>query len=462
MILRTPLILLALAACDFAAPAAAPAPTAEPIPAPRRVVRSCPAAGGPVVVDFDPRVALGDGRGVTWLYGQAAGGPALAHLGADDRLALTPVPLRAEAGAAAGDRVWLYTAEAPTRWLSVDVSDPERPVPGAVAALTTGARQDAAAVFAVGPRRAVVVVGPRFEFELVLLDTATHAAVAPPHPLGVSFGPLAAACGDDGCFVLAVDSPGDDIASHLVVLRVLPDGAREQEEVARDWSGQLHVARRGEQVLALWSTLEGIRLRALDREGRLLGPVVSVPWDSKRKIRETGLFHADGAVVLAVGEQSRWSVAVVGPHGNLGPLRELAGADRRFLAGAPLDDGLAWINVGEAARPDEPGAGVLTRALEIEAVGGFLPTTGEPGRPTSVVLDDSGVPGGHALHVLTRPGAAAALVVPRGELAAATRPVLTPLRASCPPAPVVATEPRVDPQPAAVGAEDAKCRAEPP
>lgn len=433
---RTSLLLLALAGCDaFSRPAApVPAdPNLEARPAPRPVVRSCPAALVPTPIKFAPRIALGEHDGVTWLYGESGGEPVLGHLGADDRLVLTPVPLRrVEAGDIAGGRVWLYASEPATSWMSVDITDPEQPVVGAVVGLDLGVKFDHTMVFAVGASRAVAVVGGAPH--LMLLDTATGAPVVPPHPLNLSFRAVDAGCSDERCFVVGVESIADgDPANGVHVLRVAPDGTRERELLTSEWTGDPRVARHGEQILVAWPTATGVRLRALDREGRVLAPSVPVPWDSKRKIRDIRLFAGDGAVALAVGEADRWSVALVGPHGNPGPLRELAGADRQGLIAAPIGDGLAWLNVGaDPDAADSPDVDGVTLSVRADATVGFLPTTGDAA--DAVAFPGAGY-GELPAYLLGRPGAAAAVLARRLDDEGRSERSFVLVRATCKPAP---------------------------
>jgi hypothetical protein len=432
--LRARTLLLALVACE---PAARP-PTAPTSPAPRPPVRSCPAAAKPVKHDLDPRIVLGDVDGVTWLFGYIAGDAVLAHLAADATLATIKIPLHnAQVGAIADARIWLYapkeSPEIPTRWVSVDVTDPDRPIPGDVVPLTLGAKLDYADILAVGTRRALVITGVPDDRELVLLDTTTRTFVRRPHPLGKGFEPVHASCDVDRCAVIAVTDEGGGPERRLVVARALADATLEVERLAPDWIGQPHAVNHGDQILVAWPDHDGARLRALDRQGRILGPIVPVPWDSKRFLRDVTLLHAGGAVTLALGERGRWSVAPVGPLAVLGPLRELPGAGRYFLTGAPLDDGLAWINIGGDVTYDEMGPGVMTHSWHSEAVGGFLPTTGDPAPAQPLASGGGGGRGGFEAHVLARPGAAAALVVPRGDADGFSDPAFVPLRVPCDP-----------------------------
>lgn len=428
------LTLLALA-CELEAPPDT-APD-EPLTAPSRrpPIRSCPAQRGPSLVALDPRIALGEVGGVTWLFGQSAGDPVLAHLTAEDTLALTRVPLAdVQVGAIAGTRIWLYAPQqsdvVPPRWISIDVADPDRPTSGEVVRLSTGARPGDAAALAVGDRRALLVTGPRDERELVLLDTATRAALGPPHALGESFEPVHATCAADRCAVLATTTEQVSLTPNLVVLRALADGSLEQELLAPVWMGPPHVVDQGDQVIALWPDEHGLSLRVLDRQGNPRGPAVPVPSDSDRWIRRATLLHAGGAVMLAIGDQDRWSVATVGPHATVGPLRPLPGANLEDLRGAPLDDGLAWLSLGLEVRHGDQESSVMTHAWRAEAVAGFLPISGDPAPAQSVASARGDGRGRFDPFVLVRPGAAAALIVPRGD--ADDAPMLIPLRARCP------------------------------
>lgn len=451
---RRLLTLLALAACEPGArppetptPSAPPAPTPPAGPTPRArphtAVRSCPVAAPttnknkPAPIQFDPRINLGDIDGVSWLFGYAAGDAVLAHLAPDSTLATIKVPLHnAQAGAIDGSKIWLYAPkesnDVPTRWTAIDVSDPDRPVTGDVVPLTVGARLDYADALAVGPRRALVITGVPDERELVLLDPATRAAVAPPQTLGKGFEPVHAFCADDRCSVVAIADEGGGPTRRLVVVRVLADGAREQELLAPDWIGQPHAAELADEVIVAWPEREGLKIRALDLWGRPRGPATPVPWDSKKYIRHTNLLASHAGVVLAIGERERWSVTTIGPGAVPGPLREIPASPRYFLVGAPLDDGLAWINLGGDVSYEELGRGVMTHFWQAEAVGGFLPTTGDPTPPLPVGSGSGGGRGGLEPFVLTRPGAAAALLVPRGDADNFSDPSFTPLRTLCP------------------------------
>jgi len=63
--------------------------------------------------------------------------------------------------------------------------------------------------------------------------------------------------------------------------------------------------------------------------------------------------------------------------------------------------------------------------------GGFLPTEGAPTQRDLAAGGDGGR-GGFQAFVLMRPGAAAALVVPRDDARNFQQPVFAPLRAPCP------------------------------
>lgn len=441
--------LLALAACEpgqrplespVATPAASPATQGGPTPRPRTRpdIRSCAASGGPKPVDLDPRINLGEVAGVTWLFGYAAGDAVLARLGRAGELATTKVPLHnAQAGAIDGDAIWLYAPREsdaiPTRWAAVDVRDPDAPVTGPVEPLQVGARLDYAVSLAVGTRRALVVTGVPDEREMVLLDRATRAAVAPPHAPGKGFLPVASFCDDARCAVVAVTDEGGGPERRLVVIRVLADGAREQEPLAPGWIGLPHAADLGDRVVVAWPDHDGASLRALDRWGRTVGPIEHVPKASYAP--SEALLAADGRAALALGGRDGWTVRPIGPDAALGPPRTIPGTPLHFLLGAPLVDGLAWINVGGDVRYEEIGhSGAMTHAWHSSVVAGFLPDGDAP--VTRTEISSSGGPGRGGLDpfLLVRPGAASVLVVPRGDAQtfSADTATLTPLRTPCP------------------------------
>lgn len=443
-------LLLALACEPTSRPPttpAAPTPSAEPAPGPtphtrtRPFTRTCPVDPKiikPTTVQIDPRIDLGEIDGVRWLFGYSAGDAVLAHLAADGTLAFNKVPLHnAQAGAVEGPRIWLYapkeSADIPTRWTSIDVRDPDRPVTGDVVPLTVNAKLDYAATLAVGTRRALVITGVPDERELVLLDTTTRAPVRPPHPLGKGFEPIHSFCDTDRCAVVAISDEGGGPSRRLVVNRVLADGALEHAQLAPDWIGQPHAATLGDQILVAWPDHDGLKVRALDRWGHPVGPTTSVPWDSNKYIQHTALLHGPGGVMLGIGERGRWSVALVGRNAAVSPLHQLPGATRYFLFGAPLDDGLAWVNLGGDVSYDEMGPGVMTHSWHAEAVGGFFVSTSsapaDPPRP--LTSGAGGGRGGFDPYMLTRPDAAAALIVPRGDADDFSAPMFALLRARC-------------------------------
>jgi hypothetical protein len=438
---RAVLLAVSLAACApdgrSSAPAARPVATGRPAPSARPAVRSCPADARPLAVDFDPRIVLGEAAGITWLFGAASGDGVLAHLGPDGALALTRVPLHdAQVGAVAGARIWLYAPResdaVPTRWTSVDIRDPDAPIPGPVVPVKVGAKFDAATLLAVGTRRALIITGVPDDRELVLLDPLTNAAIAPPHALGRGFAPVHAFCEVERCAVVGVTDEGGGPARRLVVIRTLADGTREQELLAPGWIGQPHAGRHDDHVIVTWTDRDGLRLRALDQGGRLAGPTLAVPWDSRRTLRNDTLLHADGAVMIALGERGRWSVASVGPKRTPGAFRELPGAAGHLLVGAPLDDGLAWVDIDGEVTYDEIGDGIMAHWWRSRAVGGFLPAADGAATQIDLAAGAGDGRGGLQAFMLTRPGAAAALVVPRGDAISFHKPVFTPLRLPCP------------------------------
>jgi hypothetical protein len=370
---------------------------------------------------FDPHLDIGLIAGVRWLFGYVSYDAVLVHLGPSGEPALTKVPLDNPLVAAVErERIWLYACSqigtpVTARWTSIDVSNPDRPTTGPVVPVRTGARRDYASAFAVGAGRALLVTSPEEGSELLLLDTATRAVMRAPFPLGKGFLPVRAFCDGDRCAVVAVVNEGGGPGRRLVVVRAAPDGAVVEEQLAPGWVSDVRSAEIGDQVILSWGEQDGYELRALDRRGLPVGPAVAVPWDRSRRIRSDVLLQGDGAVLLALGERDRWSVAPVGPGAALGPFRDVPGAGLYGLAAAPLDDGLAWASVGGDVSYETVGD-VHFHTWKGTVVVGFAPAS-DAGAPSNAVVA-SGANlgrGGYEVFMLTRPGAAGVLVVPRDD-----------------------------------------------
>jgi hypothetical protein len=398
---------------EVAAPAEAPAP-ASPV-MPRPAVRSCAATAPPQDVAVDPRIEVGVAGGANWLFGYAESDAALLRLGAAGELARTPVPLRnTQAAATLGDRIYLYAPReaepaAPPRWTVVDATDPDAPRVGEALPLELPATHTYPSAFAVGARRAVLVVGyePR---ALVSVDPRTRRAVGAPHVLAPGTLPVQASCGDDRCAVLAIRDEGGGPARRLVALRADPEGRVTEELLAPGWIGAPHVAVHGERVLVAWSEHAGVRLRALDRTGRALGPAHAPPAGGQEALL-AGLARPR----LALGGRDGWSAAEVADDGSTGPLRALAGASHAFLTGATLADGLAWASISGEVGYDELGSsGIMMHSWSTRIVGGFAANDGATSSTSLVTTGGSGR-GGFGVWVLVRDGRAAVLTVPQGE-----------------------------------------------
>lgn len=431
---------LASAGCtreDVAAPpTATPEPT-TPLAPPRTPVPSCPAREPPREVEIDPRIDIGVAAGTRWLFGYAGGDAVLARLGPAGELALTPAPLRnAQAAAIEGDRIWLYApreSDAPARWTAIDVADPDAPRTGAVTPVGLSAQYSFAGAFAVGRRRAVVVFGLADARALAVLDTTTGALVRPPTPLEQGTLPVQAFCADDRCGVVAIRDEGGGPSRRLIVLRAT-DGAVAEELLAPDWIGAVHVMPSRDRVLVLWDEQAGLRLRALDRTGRPLGPAVGPPAGPSPQSYRGELLPGLAAPRLAVGERGRWSVAALGPDATPGPLRAVAGAEHPFFTGATLDDGLAWASISGDVSYDELGpSGPMVHSWRTRVSAGFLADDGAS-HHSEVVSTGGAGRGGFGVWVLVRPGRAAVLTVPEGDARGwpGNEARLSSLRAPCP------------------------------
>lgn len=431
--MRVLLMAMIVTACTReAAPARPPAvPGERGPPAVRRAdVPSCPATAGPVDLDFGPRLDVGLAGGVTWLYGSAGRTGALAHLGPTGELVLTPTPFAADLVAVEGSRLWLYIGGkidpvVPARWAAVDVGDPAAPVVGPVLPLQFRVQHDYPEALAVGRRRALLVTGQRAAPELVVLDTATRTAVAPAVVAGKDFEAALATCDDEHCAVIAVHWEGEPSERRLVVVRAGPDGALEREHLAPGWSATPHAVFVEGGVLVAWNSHAGPRLRALDRRGRPVGPAVAPP-PGPTYVREA-LLVSDGAPLLGLATKERWFVASVGPGAALGPLRELPGAEQYWLFGAPQGDGLAWAGIREHVDYSDG-----LHFWQSHVIGGFLPAAGRPAQPPTTLASDGGDGrGGFHVHMLARPGMAAAVVAPHGDAGSAARVRMFALRTPC-------------------------------
>jgi hypothetical protein len=134
--------------------------------------------------------------------------------------------------------------------------------------------------------------------------------------------------------------------------------------------------------------------------------------------------------MLVVGADHRWSVAAVTATA-LGPLRAVPGASGHVFVATPLADGLAWASVGGDVSYESAGKYAF-HSWSSTVTGGFLPH--DAGAPVQIPLGGGAGDGrgGFKAYILTRPGAAAALVVPGGDADSYHSTVLVPLRAPCP------------------------------
>jgi hypothetical protein len=437
------------AAASSAAPPSSPIASHDATPVPPREhrahdpVRSCPASGRAIDVALDPRIAIGWAGGVSWLFGYDADDAKLVHLDPGAKLAKTPVPLHnTQAAAVDGDRIWLYAPSeagptAPPRWTMIDVSRPDAPATGPVVPLSLGGpKLDWAAAFGVSSERALLVTGTDADRQLVLVDTKTRAAVVPPIAFESGFVPSRAWCHVDRCAVVGIANEGGGPKRRLVVARVSAAGVVEREEIAPDWIGRVHVALAGDEdaMIVAWQEHGGFHLRWLDLWGRPKGGVIDARWEPARYINHDALLEGPGGPTLAIGDRTRWSAVKLGP-GTVGSFADLPGADRYFLAGAALDDGVAWATFTSNVDYSERSPGVMMHSWSGEAATGFAPSpasTATPSKRVEIVKAAGPGRGGFEAYVLARPGAASTLVVPRDDAARGQKTELTPLRSACP------------------------------
>lgn len=358
--------------------------------------------------------------GVTWLFGHQQGRPRLLHLDREGGLAATEVPLAdAELGAASGAEIWLYApgrgAELPARWLAVDVAEVDAPAPGPVEALALEGPSWATA-FAVGSERALLVLGSPEAARLVVLDRRTRAPVGPPRSLPVGMVPQRAFCGARRCGLVAIRDEGGGPARRLVLLATDGVGEAVETPLAPGWIGAVAVDAAGDRVVVAWDDHEGVKARVVAREELAPGEILGAPRGARAR-PGLALLPGPAGPRLALARSRDWWSAPVEGRGLGAPL---AIGGRGALLGAALADGVVWLDIDARV---ELVSGMHLADTTLAA--GFTPASGEPSRRTLLSAPEE-----VAVHLLTRPGRAAALVVPEGG--AGSGPRLYPLRGPCP------------------------------
>jgi hypothetical protein len=213
-----------------------------------------------------------------------------------------------------------------------------------------------------------------------------------------------------------------------VVLRVGPDGAFQEEQLASGWAVGVQAGASRDELVLSWGEQGGWKIRALDRQGRPVGPAASVAWDNRSApVLRHRLFDTGAGLLLALeGEGQRVWVAPVGRGASLGAFREIRDAGRDFSA-VSVDGGLAWTAVAYDF-PGDHSFGPHPGSWHAKVRAGFLPMPAGPATGTEL-LEEGGI--GHTgvdARLLSRPHAAAVLIVPTSGGYASGTPRLSPLR----------------------------------
>lgn len=403
----------------------------------RVAVPSCP-GGAPVETQFHDEVfgggagEIGEAGGVTWVLGSVAGADgfrhALAHLDRAGGLVITPLEMSVEMAATREDRIWLFAARPTPRWAVVDVRDPDAPVVGVEVPLALGVTEMFASGFAAGSLRAVVV---QDRDSVVMIETATGAAVAPPTALPEGFETLHAGCGEDRCVVVGVVDRYDDDRRRVVAVRVRADGSVLAEPLSPPGIEEPFAEDQGGRVFAGWFAGRSVQLWALDDEGRVLARS-SLSLVRGEFYRAELLVGVDG-VSLAVNRLLRkdWEVVEIRASGRLGRRRVVAGSGLVGLLGAPLDDGLALYNLSDNVDYVTTGR-YSFHNWETTARVGFVAAPGRDPQWREVAPKRGDGSEGSHVRVLTRPGAVGVLHTWHEGISTAGSPArFVPLRVPC-------------------------------
>ena len=407
-----------------------------PAPPPRPQIRSCPVAGAPTsTVEIHDVVHLIDLDGVGWFVGnegdRAGPTPVLIHLGAAGELVRTPLPFWSETVADEGHALRFADADG-KRWVVVDLHDPEAPLVGPVTAAP-----------ALAPHaKGFASDGTIAAFARYYKGDAADAYIGDTFPIDLASGRRGAAapwtawelrCRRGRCFGLA--SANAD-ASAAALIEVDPRGATVRGDLgpwtctgAVTWEAgdRWHIGR---------SDPAGVSFASLDLttgafEAGPVAPLGACP--GLAHVRHAG---EDLVIAEPSGTATAASLQVVTAEGALGPLTSLPPFVHREHVLAALDDGVAFADFsadrGMMHSPtDSRGVRRYYHVWSFKGRAGFL-TRGADGWSARDLVDlpASGDEGdfatGYRVHLLARPGRAAALVVGDAGLPTHLRPLRQP------------------------------------
>lgn len=405
-----------------------PPPSATP---PRPAIRSCPVAGAPTsTLELRDVVHLADIDGIRWHIAnegdRAAPTPVLIHLGAAGELVRTPLPFWSETVADEGRALRFADADG-KRWVLVDLTGPEAPRVGPVTAIP-----------ALAPHaKGFASDGTTAAFARYFRDDAADAYIGDTFTIDVATGRRGAAapwtawelrCRRGRCFGLASANADPSAAA---IIEVDPRGATVRGPLgpwtctgAVTWEagGRWHIGR---------SDPAGVGFASLDLTTGAFTPGPLAPLGACPGLAH--LRHAGEDLVLAAGAAS---LQVVTADGALGPRTSLPPFTDREHVLAALDDGIVFADFsavrGMIHTPtDSRGVRRYYHVWSFQGRAGFLARGADGWSARDLVdLPASGDEGdfatGYRVHLLTRPGRAAALVVGDAGLPTHLRPLRQP------------------------------------
>ncbi|MCB9568359.1 MAG: hypothetical protein H6710_14305 [Myxococcales bacterium] len=411
---------------------------AKPLPELPPAIATCPIRKASATrIALTSVVHLADVAGVRWLVAHAGEGeaatPALVHLGADGELALTPLPFWSEDVARAGPTSLRLVDVAGKRWLAVDLADPDAPALGEPTPLPEVAENPKG----IGADDRIAAFSRYFRDdardayigETFVLDPASGRRLGAPAP----WTAWDLICRGGRCFGLA--SPNSDPSARSLI-EVRAEGVVVLQELGQ-WNcgGATSWERDGRWLLA-WSEEAGLGLASLDlasaavrvdalkEGGQCPGP---------RHLRHRG----DDLLVISSG-QDRLLTRTITPTLEVGETRPILGLSGREQVIAAVDDGLVVADFSSGrgmihSPTDSRGIRRYYHVWDFDGRAGLLRASDAGWTLEDVIaLPESGSEGdfstGYRVHLLTRPGRAAALVIGDGSLGSFFLPLRQPCR----------------------------------
>lgn len=381
---------------------------------------------------------IGDVAGKRWLVAREADAPVLLHLDAAGALARVALDTWTEDIAAEGDaRLRLFHTDAPARWSTVDLRDPDAPVAGRPAPLPglvpgehpKAVASDGARALVSLYREATRPGGQRYEGDTFLLAVPSGERIGPRAGMTV----WTAHCEAGRC--LGVATPNGDPQARVLV-ELGDAGARRLAELGRwDCTG-VATWLEGQQWRIAWADRRAIGVAALDgATGKLRQDSVATSDRDCADVEHLAVAGRHGLVVSA--PDGRRAFVPLGADLHPGPpelLPTFSHPRQKLLA---VGDGALVVDFNAASGlrhgpPGPDGTREYDEVWQFEGLHRFLrPAAGEWTAEPAAPLPHDGEHGtfarGYDLHLLARPGHAGVLLVGDGLPGA-----WLPLRRPCP------------------------------